>query len=297
LIRCILQRAAPRSHAATRSIAVRLPAPSPTSPAAAALVHPANLPLKAGRGLDVLHPIGFHALQPTDGSKAVPNGQRGPTRQFELDVSSPPDETLPRLFCVVAPDRADALMAPLREHFAREPRVAVLVDRRTSDGGTRPAGEPGCTPMRAAVAERDPIRALPPELHLEADHLRLVQPLEPVRRTLEDSGMPEIVARSLRNEPEAVSELWWRVSPRVLARLELRLGELADERVASHVLGLVLDDLPTYEPERVPLTLWLDAVVDRFSEKYRHRWEPEGKTGLRLPSARERRLPPFADPY
>ena len=97
--------------------------------------------------------------------------------------------------------------------------------------------------------------------------MQLVQRMEPVRRDLEDVGMPELVERSLANEPEAVSELWWRVSSRVLARLRLRLGDFAAERATSRVLGRVLDELPGHDPERAPLNHWLDAVVDRYSDE------------------------------
>jgi hypothetical protein len=194
---------------------------------------------------------------------------------------APLDEQLPRLFCVVAAERADVLVAPLREHFAGEPRVAVLVERRTSSGAKHPADAAGRARPRAPVAQRDPVRALPPELHLEARHLQLVQRMEPVRRSLEDTAMTELVERSLASEPEAVSELWWRVSPRVLARLRLRLGDFAAERATSHLLGRLLDELPGHDPERAPLTRWLDAVVDRYSEEHARRWrQPTGGDSL-----------------
>jgi hypothetical protein len=177
------------------------------------------------------------------------------------------DGQLPRLVYVVAPERADVLVPPLREHFATEPRVAVLVERRTRGRGEHPALEARHARQRAAVAQRDPLRALPPELHPEARHLQLVQRMEPLRRSLEDVGMSELVDRSLANEPDAVSELWWRVSPRMLARLRLRLGDFAAERATSHMLGRLLDELPRHDAERAPLTAWLDAVVDRYSEE------------------------------
>jgi hypothetical protein len=179
--------------------------------------------------------------------------------------AAPRDEQRPRVFCVVAPGRADVLLAPLREHFAAEPQVAVLVERRTSDG-KRPDAR--FARPRATVAERDPIRALPPELHPEAGHLRMVQPMEPVRRIHEDTEMAELVGRCLATEPDAVSELWWRVSHRVLARLRIGLGDFAAERATSHVLGRILDELPGHDPEREPLTLWLDAVVDRYCDDH-----------------------------
>ncbi len=192
-------------------------------------------------------------------------------------VPAPTDEFPPRLYCVVAPDRADLLVAPLREHFAQEPQVAVLVERRSSKPGERPAGADG----RAAVAVRDPLRALPPELHPEAGHLQLVQRLEPLGRTLEDAPTAELVAGSLAGEPEAISELWWRVSPRLLARLRWRLGDFAAERATSHALGRVLDELPGHDPEHMPLAVWLDAVVDRYSEEQARRWQ-QPREGARL---------------
>lgn len=170
-----------------------------------------------------------------------------------------------RVFCVVAAERADVLLAPVREHFAREPRVTVLVERRASSAGERPAAEAARPRPRAPVAQRDPVRALPPELHPEARHVRLVQPLAPVGRALEDTQTAELVERCLASEPAAVSELWWRVSQRVLARLRRRLGDFAAERETSRVLGRLLDELPGHDPEREPLTQWLDAVVDRYS--------------------------------
>ncbi len=177
-------------------------------------------------------------------------------------------EQVPRLFCVVAPGRADALVAPLREHFEQESQVTVLVERRTSRGGELPGDLlAGRARLRAPVAQRDPVRALPPELHSEVPHLQLVQRMEPVRRSLEDTAMSEVVERCLAGEPEAVSELWWRVSPRVLARLRLRIGDFAAERATSQIVGRVLDELPGHDPERAPLPLWLDAVVDRYSEE------------------------------
>jgi hypothetical protein len=162
-----------------------------------------------------------------------------------------------RIFCLVPPERADTLLERLRAHFSSQPQVSVLVERRTGDG--RDHGRP-----RAPVAERDPARALPPELRPEARHLRLVQPLEPVRRTYEDSPLAELVERSVAGDPEAVSELWWRISERVLARLRLAIGVFAAERATSELLGCVLDELPGYDAAREPLSAWLDRVVDRY---------------------------------
>lgn len=171
-----------------------------------------------------------------------------------------------RLVYLVAADRAEVLLPRLHEHFADEPRVAVLVERRTPNGARRPPDLAGHTHRRAPVAERDPERALPAELRHAAPHLRLVQPMEPVRRTHEDTDTADLVRESLALEPEAVSELWWRVSQRVLARLELRLGHLAAD-AAHHVLGYILDELPAFDPQQQRLNAWLDAVVDHHAQE------------------------------
>jgi hypothetical protein len=177
----------------------------------------------------------------------------------------------PRLFCLVAADRADVLVPPLREHFAHDPLVAVVVERRRPSGTRRlldPAGE---IHRRAPTAERDPVRALPPYLRHEARHLRLVQRMEPLRRTHEDTDMADLVGKCLATDPEAVSELWWRVSERVLARLKLRLGQVTADNAARDMLGRILDELPGYQAGREPLTTWLDAVVDRHAEDHLRR--------------------------
>src|SRR5215210_5057541 len=175
------------------------------------------------------------------------------------------DQQTPRLVCLVAAERADALVPALRDHFAGEPRVAVVVERRTSARDVLPPNAGGEVHRRAAVAERDPSRALSPELRHEARHLRLVQRMEPLGRIHEDTDVADLVAKSRVNEPEAVSELWWRVSERVLTRLRLRLGTFGAEGAARGMLGRILDELPAYRPEREPLTAWLDGVVDRYA--------------------------------
>jgi hypothetical protein len=117
------------------------------------------------------------------------------------------------------------------------------------------------------VAERDVTRAVPPEFRIDARHLRLVQPLAPVSRTHENTDLLALVARTVALEPEATSELWWRVSPRVLARLALCGGRIPDAGAARAVLGRILDEAPGYDPAREPLTAWLDTVVDRFARE------------------------------
>jgi hypothetical protein len=170
------------------------------------------------------------------------------------------EEKQAQLIYLVAAERADELVSPLREHFADEPRVEVVVDRRERKRAAPPRGQR--LRHRAPVAERDPARTVP---DLPIDGVRLVQPLEPVGRVHEATSLDELVTRSLAAEPAAVSELWWRTGERVMTRLRLHVGRRRADRSTGLVLGRILDELPAYDPQDEPLEEWLDDVVDRFA--------------------------------
>lgn len=166
----------------------------------------------------------------------------------------------PRLVYVVDAERAE-LAEPLRAHFAGQPEVAVVVERRAR----REAGTQQRERHRAPVAERDAARAVPPEMRREATYVRLVQPMQSVARVHETTGIHELVRRSVAAEPAAVSELWWRIGERVRTRLRLKVGAYVVEGLTSQVLGRILDELPGYDPARAPLESWLDQVVDAYA--------------------------------
>ena len=172
------------------------------------------------------------------------------------------------LFCLVPAARADALLEPLRAHFADDPHVAVLVERRAPEV-TRPAWIPGPGAKhphrRAPAAERDVIRALPPQLRKQAHHLRFVQRLEPVSERHQDTSTHDLITAIQAGDPEAASELWWRIAERVQMRLGARLGHSAAATAERRILGRILDELDAYDPEEHPLPEWLDHVVDRYA--------------------------------
>lgn len=170
------------------------------------------------------------------------------------------DDPEPRLVYLVDAERAE-LVETLRAHFAGEPEVAVVVERR----GRGEDESPQRGKRRAPVAERDAVRAVPPELQREAAHVRLVQPMQTVAREHESTEIQELVRRSLATEPAAVSELWWRIGERVRTRLRLQVGAYVVEGLTSQVLGRILDELPGYDPGRAPLASWLDQVVDAYA--------------------------------
>jgi hypothetical protein len=82
----------------------------------------------------------------------------------------------------------------------------------------------------------------------------------------------------------------------MLARLGLRIGDRPAERSTSHLLGRMLDELPTHDPERAPLTHWLDAVVDRYGEEERHADASTSESPLPRLSRRSHSQP-FAHPH
>jgi hypothetical protein len=167
----------------------------------------------------------------------------------------------PFLFCLVAPDRAEVLLPRLIEHFADDPRVAVLVERRSADDrSARPGSE-----QRAPVVTRDIVRALPPGLRREARHLRFVQRLEPVRRTHAYAGNSDLLAQVRAGDPEAATELWWRFHQRVRIRLRSRLGDdAAADSAGPEVLGRLLDAIDAEDPSPERLGEWIDQLVDRY---------------------------------
>jgi hypothetical protein len=150
-------------------------------------------------------------------------------QEDRMNASDPTATEQARIFCLVAHERADQLLDPLRRHFAGEAQMAVLVERR-SRAGKR------FTPPPARVHEAT-------DLH-------------------------ELVERSIATEPDAVSELWWRIGERVMARLRLQVGPFVAERAMSRLMGRILDELPDYDPQRELLSHWLDAVVDRYAIDY-----------------------------
>ncbi len=175
-------------------------------------------------------------------------------------------EHRPYIFCLVPPEREKELLGPLRRHFADDPYVAVLVERRAEEPKRHLAPVPEERHRRAPVAQRDLLRSLPPKLRDEASQLRFVQRMEPLGRRHQEASTPDLVAAIRIGDPEAASELWWRVNERVRVRLRSRLGDVEGARAERGSLGRILDALDGYEqdPDR-SFTAWLDEVVDRYA--------------------------------
>jgi len=172
----------------------------------------------------------------------------------------------PNIYCLVPPEHADALLAPLKRHFAADPFLEVLVERRLDDDRPRYLAPEEQRHRRAPVAERDLLDSLPAKLREKADGLRFEQRMQPLGGVHQNTTTEELVDAVKRGDPDAASELWWRINERVRMRLRVRLGEVEAPRAERHILGRLLDELQRYEhdPDR-PYTAWLDDAVDRYA--------------------------------
>ena len=172
----------------------------------------------------------------------------------------------PHIYCLIPPDRADELLAPLRRHFAGDPALAVLVERRRGSDTPRFLAPVEQRHSRAPVAQRDLAGTLPDRFRDESDAVRFEQRMQPLGGHHQATSTEDLAAAIRAGDPDAAAELWWRVNERVRMRLRARLGDVEGPRAEGKVLGRILDEVEHYrhEPDR-QFTTWLDDVVDRFA--------------------------------
>ena len=175
-------------------------------------------------------------------------------------------ESQPHIFCLIPPHRADELLAPLRRHYADDPALEVLVERRRGSDTPRFLAPTEQRHRRAPVAQRDLSDSLPDRYRDEAGALRFEQRMQPLGGQHQGTSIDDLAAAVRAGDPDAASELWWRVNERVRMRLRARLGEVEGPRAEGKILGHILDEIAGYEhdPDRA-FTAWLDEVVDRFA--------------------------------
>jgi hypothetical protein len=179
------------------------------------------------------------------------------------------------LYVLVPPELESEVLEPLREHFAPDEHVEVIVERRAGerrmgidDRILRDLSMPR-SERRAQTVPRS-LPGLPPQLEPHAEALRVVQRLTPVRSGLEDLEMHEVVRRAQDGDPDAPTEIYWRTYERVHRRLSLRLADpAAAEREVKPLYGGIFDRLGEFDPEQVSLESWLDRVVDDHAARLR----------------------------
>ena len=182
------------------------------------------------------------------------------------------------IYCLVPEQLKDELLGDLRAHYASDDRVRVIVDRRQ---GERRASARGGLPSRSAEEEREDRRsgrdrrrpvlprwfdALPPRLAERAEGVRFVQRMLPVSGRLSSAEVEEIVAEVRAGNPEAPTELYWRVYERVHSRLCVLLGDAESaDRAAPTAFGRVLDAIEDDDGGRSFDVLLYESVDAAFS--------------------------------
>ena len=175
------------------------------------------------------------------------------------------------IYCLV-PREDEDLVAPLREHYADDERVRVIVEKRSGrDRREQRDEEPSFdrregTDRRRGVVPRK-LRALPPELYGRADRVRWVQRMLPIGVGTEALEFDEVVDRVRNHDPEAPTELYWRVYERMHSRLVQLFGnhEPADQAVVA-AYGRVLDALD--DPSR-EVASFESLLYDEIDTLYR----------------------------
>lgn len=190
------------------------------------------------------------------------------------------------IYCLIPEDLADELLEPLRAHYARDPRVEVIVERR--DGERRSGSDRRAftftkqenDPQRSGHDRREKadrravqiprkVGPLPSEASAHADRIRWAQRLAPVSRGMENLQVETLIAQTLDGEPGAATELYWRKFERVYTHLRMRLKLFTvPEKHTREAFGILLDRLPEWEDGDVPFDEWLMHVVDDYAEQH-----------------------------
>jgi len=175
------------------------------------------------------------------------------------------------IYCLVPADEARRLLGPLRRHFAGDPRVQVIVDRRVRERRKLPGPDlppPDQLDRRAGADRRRPVlpRSLAPppdRLADEARRVRYVQRMLPLGEGLEREDLAAVVAAARAGEPGAPTELYWRLYERVHSRLSVVIGDIveADTHVAG-AFGRILDAIEDPANARTPLDDLLYPAID-----------------------------------
>jgi hypothetical protein len=195
-----------------------------------------------------------------------------------------------RILVLVPQDLSDELLEPLREHYADDPVVEPIVERR---GRERRSGVdrrmlllPGRENQReddrrknpdrrAPLLPRDLRHRLPPDLAEHADQLRWAQRMDPVsphHAALPTQALVEAIAAG---HDSCVTELYWRCYEQVYQRLREHMDDAAADGHTKAAFGHVLDRLDEFDPaERAaeprsssPFHLFLMEMVDEFAAR------------------------------
>ena len=194
---------------------------------------------------------------------------------------TPLERTLPRMpdrsgfiYLLVPPHLEAATLSPLREHFAEDPLVEVIVERRTSlmrpgidNRILRDVDDLSRAERRAPTIPRG-MPPLPPHLAAYAPELQIRHRLPAVRSGLVDLTVEQVVERARSADPDAHTELIWRSSERVHQRMRLHVtDEPRLDGAVKGAFGHVFDSLDEFDPESSSYHSWLDRKVDEHAKQ------------------------------
>jgi RNA polymerase sigma-70 factor (ECF subfamily) len=184
-------------------------------------------------------------------------------------------------YCIVPRELALKLHEPLRDFFADDPAVEVIVERRRRerrgpDGRRAPSPRSGSerrvvhnaggrrvADRRATVAPVEGPEALPRKVRHHAGRLVWVERIEPATEQLADVDSARLVIRFQAGEAEAFGDLYLRYFDRVYSYLRVlfRSDPHQAEDVAQQVFTKVFEALPRYERRGHPFRAWLFAIA------------------------------------
>jgi RNA polymerase sigma-70 factor (ECF subfamily) len=191
------------------------------------------------------------------------------------------------VYCFVPRDLAPRLHEPLRRHFADDPALEVVVERRGRErrtpqdrrsGTGRPIDPPSAerrlirsetgrrvADRRACLIEVEPL-ALPRRARAHADRLVFLERLEPSGQQLEDVDTARLVTRIQGGDRDAFEILYLRYFDRVYSYLRVALRDRHEaEDVTQQAFVAVLESLPRYERRSQPFRAWMFVIVRRYA--------------------------------
>jgi RNA polymerase sigma-70 factor (ECF subfamily) len=195
--------------------------------------------------------------------------------------------TGPVVYCLVPRDLALKLHEQLRQHFAHDPTVEVIVERRDAERRGQAQRRVGAGAARKGdrrrirsvpgrrVAERrvsfvavDPL-ILPRRARTQAHRLTFVERIEPTAPQAEDEDTARLVTRIQSGDRDAFALLYMRYFDRVYSYLRVVLRDSqAAEDVSQQVFLRVLESIGRYELRPQPFRAWLFAIVRNHAISY-----------------------------
>jgi RNA polymerase sigma-70 factor (ECF subfamily) len=164
-----------------------------------------------------------------------------------------------RVYCVIPRELADELHEALRQHFADDPRIEVVVELRISErrASDRRQQKHGPVLERRQADRRlndrrgfySAVRGpgLPERLRNHARRLSFVQALDSPEGGKEDADSARLVARVQSGDREAFAVIYMRYFDRVYSYLRSMVGDAHEaEDLTQRVFLSALEDLPRY---------------------------------------------------